>query len=45
MRRQSVSGSTCDGTDRLIIAQAVTEGMELVTKDEKIAQYNLKIIW
>lgn len=34
-----------DPFDRLIIAQAVTEGMELVTKDEKIAQYNLKIIW
>ena len=34
-----------DPFDRLIIAQAVTEGMGLVTKDEKIVQYNVTTIW
>ncbi|WP_031548205.1 type II toxin-antitoxin system VapC family toxin [Oribacterium sp. FC2011] len=34
-----------DPFDRLIMAQAVTEGMALVTKDEKIAQYDINKIW
>ena len=35
-----------DPFDRLIISQAVTEGLSLVTKDEKIAKYeDVNVIW
>jgi PIN domain nuclease of toxin-antitoxin system len=35
-----------DPFDRLIISQAVTEGLSLVTKDEKIAKYeDINVIW
>lgn len=35
-----------DTFDRLIISQAITEGLSLVTKDEKIAKYEgVNVIW
>ena len=34
-----------DPFDRLLIAQAVSENMPLITVDEKIAKYELDIIW
>ncbi|MCR5788824.1 MAG: type II toxin-antitoxin system VapC family toxin [Lachnospiraceae bacterium] len=34
-----------DPFDRLIIAQAVTEGLTLITKDTYIPQYDIKTIW
>ncbi len=35
-----------DPFDRLIISQAVTEGLQLISKDEKIAKYDVvKVIW
>jgi PIN domain nuclease of toxin-antitoxin system len=35
-----------DPFDRLIISQAITEGLSLVTKDEKIAKYDgVNVIW
>lgn len=34
-----------DPFDRLIVAQAICEGMTLVTADEQIAPYPVKIIW
>lgn len=34
-----------DPFDRLIISQAVTEGMTLITKDNTIPQYDVKTLW
>ncbi len=34
-----------DPFDRLIIAQAITEGMDIVTKDGIIPKYDVKTIW
>ncbi|SEG45798.1 PIN domain nuclease, a component of toxin-antitoxin system (PIN domain) [Butyrivibrio sp. Su6] len=35
-----------DPFDRLIISQAITEGLSIVTKDEKIAKYDgVNVIW
>ena len=34
-----------DPFDRLLIAQAQTEGLPLMTADETIAKYDVKIIW
>jgi len=34
-----------DPFDRLLIAQAKTEKMTLITADEKIKQYNIDVIW
>ena len=34
-----------DPFDRLIIAQATTENLVIITKDETIPQYNVKVLW
>lgn len=34
-----------DPFDRLIVAQALTENMDIITKDEYITQYHIKTIW
>ncbi len=34
-----------DPFDRLIISQAITENMPLVTKDSIIPKYNIKTVW
>lgn len=34
-----------DPFDRLLIAQAKTEGMKLITKDGKIAKYDIETVW
>lgn len=34
-----------DPFDRLVIAQAIQEGMSLVTKDEAFDTYNVQIVW
>ncbi len=34
-----------DPFDRLIISQAITENLVIITKDETIPQYNVKVLW
>lgn len=34
-----------DPFDRLIISQAITENLAIITKDETIPQYNVKVLW
>ncbi len=34
-----------DPFDRLLVAQASVEGLVLVTKDERIAAYGVRVIW
>ncbi len=34
-----------DPFDRLIIAQAITEGMDIITKDYYIPKYDIKTVW
>lgn len=34
-----------DPFDRLIISQAITENLVIITKDDKIPQYNVKVLW
>jgi PIN domain nuclease of toxin-antitoxin system len=34
-----------DPFDRLLIAQAVAEGLTIVTHDRAFAQYNIPVIW
>jgi PIN domain nuclease of toxin-antitoxin system len=51
-----ISSSHCEGIialpdhhrdpfDRLLIAQAICEGVSLVSCDDKIAQYDLDVVW
>jgi PIN domain nuclease of toxin-antitoxin system len=35
----------CDPFDRLLVAQAQTEGLALVTDDEAIRRYDVEVIW
>jgi PIN domain nuclease of toxin-antitoxin system len=34
-----------DPFDRLIIAQSIVENLQLITKDQDIRKYNLKVVW
>jgi PIN domain nuclease of toxin-antitoxin system len=34
-----------DPFDRILIAQAIAEGIDLVTNDEPIGKYQLRTIW
>jgi PIN domain nuclease of toxin-antitoxin system len=34
-----------DPFDRLLIAQAITESLPILTQDEKFRQYPVKVIW
>jgi PIN domain nuclease of toxin-antitoxin system len=34
-----------DPFDRILIAQAVAEGLDLITKDEHISSYPVRAIW
>lgn len=34
-----------DPFDRLIISQAVTENLAIITKDETIPRYDIKVVW
>ena len=34
-----------DPFDRLIISQAITENLVIITKDRTIPQYNVKVLW
>lgn len=34
-----------DPFDRLLVAQATTEGMTLVTADRKLGQYDVEVLW
>lgn len=34
-----------DPFDRLLVAQAVAEGMALVTADRKLGQYDVEVLW
>ena len=34
-----------DPFDRLIISQAITENLVIITKDGTIPQYNVKVLW
>ena len=36
---------TTDPFDRLLIAQALAEGLDFVTNDEPIRQYTVRTIW
>ncbi len=49
-QKDIVSASTlprhhADPFDRMLIAQAQAYGLELVTKDEEIALYDVAILW
>ncbi len=34
-----------DPFDRIIIAQAITNGLTIISKDEHFSSYNVKVIW
>ncbi len=34
-----------DPFDRLLVAQALVEGMQLVTADEELSKYPIKVLW
>ena len=34
-----------DPFDRVIISQAIAEDLMIITKDETIPQYNVKVLW
>ena len=37
--------SVADPFDRILIAQAIAEGLELVTNDERISSYAVRTLW
>jgi len=41
----SLSHHHHDPFDRIIIAQAIHEGLQIVTKDEQFVQYDVPVIW
>ncbi len=44
-RVQQLPKHHADPFDRLLIVQAQTEGLSLVSKDTAFSQYNIKLVW